>query len=383
MTTLTRPRVLCVDDEPAVVAGIAQIFRKELDVLPVTSGAEALVALDGGPPFSVIVSDMHMPKMNGIELLSEVRRRAPDVVRVLLTGNADIETAVAAVNEGQLFRFLRKPAPADVLGKVLQAAVAQHRLLTAERVLLEQTLRGTVEALMDMLSVVSPVAFGQVSLLRRLAHEVGAAVGAANLWQIEVAAMFSQLVTVALAPESQERFQRGAPLDDDEKAAASRGARLVEKLLADIPRLEAVHAIMLEERRLRTPLHKPRDPATALGAEVLRIARDYASLIGQGLVADRAIEALRARGERYDAKVLDALGRTEIVAESAVKEVSVRGLLVGMILAEDLYTRPGALLARRGYAVTESFLERTLGYPRGFVREPIRIVHQPGGSHGV
>jgi CheY-like chemotaxis protein len=383
MSSSSKPRVLCVDDEPAVGAGIAANFRKELEIVALTSGELGLSAVEAGPPFAVVISDLHMPRMNGIAFLREVRRVAPDSIRILLTGNADVDTAVSAVNEGQLFRFLRKPTSQRELADVLGAALEQHKLVTAERVLLEQTLRGTVEALMDMLAVVNPLAFGQVSLLRRLAHELAVAVGAKNVWQVEVAAMFSQLATVALAPETLERLNRGAPLDDAERAAGHRGGRLVDRILASIPRLDVVHAILLEERQLRSPTHKSRDEGIALAAEVLRVARDYTLLAGQALEPDAILKKLRARGDRYDATVLDALERTVVGLGSPVVEVSLRGLLVGMVLAEDLHTTPGALLARRGYAITDNFLEKTVGYPRGFVREPVRVLaHSCPDAHG-
>jgi len=137
---VSEPRILCVDDEPRVLEGLQRVCHHSFTVETAGSGAEALALLDRGAVFEVIVSDMQMPQMNGVALLAEFRTRAPDTIRVLLTGQADINGAIAAVNDGQIFCFLSKPCPAETLIAALEGAVAQHRLVSAEKVLLEQTL---------------------------------------------------------------------------------------------------------------------------------------------------------------------------------------------------------------------------------------------------
>src|SRR5205085_9651219 len=92
--------------------------------------------------YAVVVADMRMPKMDGVELLSRLRTLTPTTVRIMLTGNADQQTAIDAVNEGHIFRFLNKPCPPETLEKTLRAALNQHHLITAEKELLELTLTG-------------------------------------------------------------------------------------------------------------------------------------------------------------------------------------------------------------------------------------------------
>src|SRR4051812_5630356 len=105
-------RVLCVDDEPNVLEGLTRVLHRKCILLTATSGREAMTILAGSAPIHVIVSDMRMPEMNGAKLLAECRRCSPDTVRLLLTGHADMQAAISAVNEGQVFRFLTKPCPA-------------------------------------------------------------------------------------------------------------------------------------------------------------------------------------------------------------------------------------------------------------------------------
>lgn len=117
------PTVLFVDDEPRVLEGIRNVLAFEpFRVLTANSAAEALEVL-ATEPVSVVVSDERMPGMNGSELLSVVCRRYPTTVRIVLTGQASIESAIRAINSGQVYRFLTKPFSSDELVNTLTAAL--------------------------------------------------------------------------------------------------------------------------------------------------------------------------------------------------------------------------------------------------------------------
>ena len=131
----TRFRVLCVDDEPQVLEGLALQLRRRFEVLKATSGANALAMLQTSGEVAVIISDMRMPGMNGAAFLREACRIAPRASRILLTGQADLESAAAAVNEGQIFRFLSKPCPADYLLSTVMSGLNRYRMALAESLL--------------------------------------------------------------------------------------------------------------------------------------------------------------------------------------------------------------------------------------------------------
>ena len=165
-------RILLVDDEPLVLEGLARQLGWEFDVSTAQSGARALELVQSEGPFAVVISDMRMPNMDGAEFLERARALDPDMVRVLLTGQSDLLQAIRAVNHGQLFRFLSKPCPPDVLVPTIQDAVRQHRLLTAERELLEKTLRGSVQTLLDTLALAQPDTFGRARRVEQYVVEV-------------------------------------------------------------------------------------------------------------------------------------------------------------------------------------------------------------------
>ncbi len=143
-------KILCVDDEPNILAGYRRSLRKQFEIETAPGGAEALAMIAEGGPYAVLVTDMRMPGMDGIQFLREAQRVAPDSVRIMLTGNADQQTAAGAVNEGRIFRFLNKPCPAEDLAHALAAGLEQYRLVTAEKELLEKTLGGTIRMMMEI-----------------------------------------------------------------------------------------------------------------------------------------------------------------------------------------------------------------------------------------
>ena len=178
------PIILCVDDEPRVVDGLAVHLRRDYQVLAANGGNSALQILkDKGAP-AVIVSDMRMPGMDGATLLKHVKQLYPETTRILLTGEPGRDAAISAVNEAQIFRFLTKPCPPDQLRSAIEAGVIQHRLMIAEKVLLQETLIGCIKALIDILAITNPVAFGRSTRVKRLATELAASIGKAGFWQL-------------------------------------------------------------------------------------------------------------------------------------------------------------------------------------------------------
>ncbi len=128
-----RRRILIVDDEPNVTEGVRSILRKHFEVTTANSGAHAVAELETNGPFAVVMTDLRMPEMNGIELLIRVRQRYPEAVRLMLSGHADLTSAADAVNSGGVFRFLIKPCRPDALVEALQAGIAEYERQAAER----------------------------------------------------------------------------------------------------------------------------------------------------------------------------------------------------------------------------------------------------------
>ncbi|HVZ36834.1 MAG TPA: response regulator, partial [Polyangiaceae bacterium] len=244
MTASPRPRVLCVDDEERVLEGLVLHLRKEYEVHVASGGERALQKLGEIKGAAVVVSDMRMPGMDGATLLHEVMKRYPDATRILLTGEASRDTAVLAVNKGQIFRFLTKPCPPDQLRAAVEAGVMQNRLINAERAVLQETLVGCINALVDVLAITNPVAFGRASRIKRLAMGLADDAQCPDFWQLEAAAMLSQIGYMSLPVELVDKIYYGERLTPEEAALASGVPQLATKLLEHIPRLEPVMQIL-------------------------------------------------------------------------------------------------------------------------------------------
>jgi response regulator RpfG family c-di-GMP phosphodiesterase len=370
--THERFRVLCVDDEPNVLEGLRLHLERTYDFHTAGSGPQALAMLERNGPFAVVVSDMRMPEMDGAAFLGQVRQHFGDTVRILLTGHADLRSAIAAVNDGQTFRFLTKPCPPSQILATIQAATDQYGLITAERVLLDQTLHGSIRALTDVLALTHPLAFGRALRIHKVISEFADHLGMKERWQVEVAAMLAQIGCITLPQATIEKLHFGHDLSPEESEQVNQASRTAARLLGDIPRLEAVRAILggsTGERR------KSVDQIVHRGAQMLRIASDADTLEARGLSPRMIVDIMRDRGDRYEKELLDAFAEMRGGASSTrlIREVPLLAIKAGMILVEDLYMQNGTLLASRGYEVTERFVERAQSWRRGAVREPIRV----------
>jgi response regulator RpfG family c-di-GMP phosphodiesterase len=368
-----RPRLLCVDDEPYVLEGLRDTLHRSFDVRIAESGPDGLAMLRARPDgFAVVISDMRMPIMSGAAFLREVRREAPDAVRILLTGHAEIDAAVKAVNEGQVFRFLTKPCGRDDLLRACAAGLGQHRMQTAERVLIEQTLHGAVKALTDVLALAKPAAFGRARRIQRTVALLVREIGLVDGWEVEMAAMLAHVGAVTLPDAIAEKLYAGHPLDDAEEALVATLPAATQRILGHIPRLEGVMQILAAHARTngngtgRVPL----------GARMLRIATDHDRLHAEGLSAGDALDVMRGRDGAYDTDMLAAFGRVTGASDvgHVVHEIAVPEIREGMMLADDVRSRGGQLLIARGFVVTPELVMRLAHLQDGQVREPLRVV---------
>ena len=368
--------VLCVDDEPRVVDGLALHLRNDYQVLSANGAQSALQALkDHGAP-AVIVSDMRMPGMDGATLLKHVKHLYPETTRILLTGDPGRDVAIAAVNEGQIFRYLTKPCPPDQLRAAIEAGVAHHRLLVAEKVLLQETLIGCIGALVDILAITNPVAFGRATRVKRVAADLAAAIGTKGFWQLEAAAMLSQIGYISLPTELVEKLHYGKRLTSEERVLADGAPQVAQKLLGRIPRLEPVMEILAASQQVKSDLP---EGLIKLGAGILRLVLEYDTQIAQGRPINEAIAAIRAQTSRHDAKLVEQL---ELLVGASVgaqdqSEVAVGDLIPGMVFMNDLRTPVGTLLVPKGFEVTATFLERVRNFGPGILQERVRVMAAP------
>lgn len=140
-TAEPRPRILIVDDEEAILETMAFTFEDDYDVLTATSARQALEILDASGPIAAVITDQRMPEMTGVEFLAKVCERHPNTTRIILTGYADGEAMVRAINEGHVYAYVTKPWEPEELKQLVHRAVEVHRLRVRNDTLVED-LRG-------------------------------------------------------------------------------------------------------------------------------------------------------------------------------------------------------------------------------------------------
>lgn len=349
-------KVLCVDDEPRVLEGLERNLRTRYAVLTATNGADGLDRIREHRDLAIVISDMRMPEMDGAVFLRHARTLRPNAVRILLTGHADINAAMKAVNEGQIFRFLTKPCAPNHLAAVLEEAARQYELVTAEKVLLQQTLLGCIKALVDVMSLTSPIVIGRAARLKRKVSAIARELDLDNRWQVEAAAMLSQLGSLSLPEDVARKFHAGNELAESEQQRVQDAMVAASRLIAHIPRLQPVSDILDDLYGLYETKTGSADASRSV--ELLRVAIDLDRLETQGQQPKSAFEIVRSTGE-YPEDLLSAVGRVLDYSSqtSRTREVPPQSLEIGMILKEDLKTRRGTLIAPQGCEVTASFLE--------------------------
>ncbi len=363
--------ILCVDDEPGVLSGLTRVLSREFDVLSATSAAAALETLAQREDIAVVMSDMRMPGRNGADLLSEVKVRWPNVVRLLLTGHADLQSAMAAVNEGEVFRFLTKPCTREALAKALRDAVRQHELAESEHVLLDQTLRGALGLVTDVLGLLTPELLTPLLRLRSLVRSLAQILQLEESWHVELAAMFWQISRMTLPPDVADRNRLGRLDSAEEKLMVRRCNWVAQRMVAQVPRLERVRDLIREAGRLDGEA----DAQVSLEALIVRESLEYSGLVEAGVSARVAIASVARRNKSRSPKIAQALKRLYEHHEAAEEtRVALALLQPGMILAEPLKTKGGLTIAAAENEVTTALLEQIQQFAeRQPIREPVLV----------
>lgn len=374
-------KVLCVDDDPNILAAYQRNLRKRFSLETALGSNEALQKVRTEGPYAVVVADMKMPGINGIELLAQVREIAPDTVRIMLTGHADLTSAVDAINRGHIFRFLNKPCSPDMLALTIEAGLNQHRLVMAERELLEGTLRGSVKMLTEILSMVEPQLFGRGQMLRDYLRALAPALQITHTWDLEVAAMVCQIGYVTIPAAIIQKSQTGAAITPTEQQILARIPEIGAKLLSNIPRLESVARIVLYHNKFYDGSGFPQDnvagTAIPLGARILRVLSDFIELEISGTPKTDIINQLRKKTGRYDPAILEA-AFTALVQDAQKTEsgqaVKVKDLAPGQVLMSPVFTNDGVLIVPAGTKVSPMLLEKLSNFAAfSGIKEPVYV----------
>jgi CheY-like chemotaxis protein len=379
--SIVKDRVLFVDDEPNVLDGIRRQLRNRVDLETATSASAGLDIIRQQGPFAVVVSDMRMPEMDGARFLAKVNEISPQTVRMVLSGQADLESTIAAVNEGRVFRFLLKPCNSETLFGVIKNGIEQYRLVHAEKHLLENTLNATVKVLFNVLGIINPVAQRRAAQIQRYADGAAEALHLQpGLWQYHLAAMISQLGCITLPQEMLARALGGQALNEEERRLYESHPEVAGKLLGTIPRLEAVAAMVAGQMQVPSRDLASGNPATwepeKIGAAILWAAVQFDRHVSQGRIPEQAAQLVNQAAPGLPPAMTQAMVKALSDDSGLVmsRSVTMRDLEIGMTIEADVMSQRGARLVPRGTEVTSTVLERLRAVAGGIgLVEPIRV----------
>jgi response regulator RpfG family c-di-GMP phosphodiesterase len=324
-------KILCVDDEDSILRGFQLNLRKDFELHLASDGVEGLEVFDKEGGFALVLSDMRMPRMNGADMLAEIKKRDHEVSTILLTGHTDFDSAMAAVNDGNVFRMLSKPCPPERLIKVLNDGLEQHDLVRSKRILLDQTLRGAVDALAESLSTAKPLFFGRVQRVRRMANELAEKLAIPNAWRVDVASVFSQLAYLALPENVTEDVYYRKDLTKEVKSLLAKFPEDTRNILNKIPGLEEVGEI-LKSVDIQYRFEQEKPDGVRIAASILKVALDFDYYEEQGYNRSLIVNTLKEREKDYDPKVTKSLSDLIVIAAetSSLQEISIEDIDIGM-----------------------------------------------------
>lgn len=355
---------LLVDDETSLTNSVRRRLGSQCDLVTANSGPEGLEAITDDGPFAVIITDMRMPSMDGLGFIEKARPLAPESVFLMLTGNQDQDTAVRALNEGRVFRFLNKPCDIGVLKCAIDDGVRQYELIRHEKELLHSTFIGSVRVLTDVIELAEPRLAGRGEAVESKMESLRNQLGVDDRWEYRLAARLS-LLGLALASDDDRHVLEGASHANPQGAreVLLRASGIASRLLRDIPRLEPVSMIFSQQAEVdgRICSLRPKSPQAVVqvGSTLLQIALLWDFLARQGLQSDKIAEELPAFIPGLIPELREAISEClDYEVEGPSRELTASELREGMVAGEDICTRDGAILLRRGRRLTRTHIEK-------------------------
>lgn len=381
----TSEKVLLVDDEINLLKGLHRQLRGRFTILTAVGGEDALKMIEQEGPLSVIVCDMRMPGMTGVEVLEKFSKKSPLTTRIMLTGNADQDCAVESINKGHIFRFLNKPCETETLAEGIEAGLEHYRAITAEKKLLETTLAGSIKLLSDVVSLMDPTAAGNAGKVADWANRLAPHIRGVTSWELNFAAMLAPLGRVSIPAELLVRNSGGEPLSKEEKRIFRTAPEVGSTLIGNVPRMGSIAKAILYQDKHFDGKGFPDDDVS--GANIPLIARILHVLKAIALLTDghepgqSVFERLKTKEERFDPTILE-LARKHLTVKAGdgssterSEEVTLYMLKPGQELIGDIKYEGGGLVLARGTILSAPQIARLRSLAKvQKIKEPIHVI---------
>ncbi len=395
----TNTKVLYVDDETALLSAFTSLFRREgLQIHTLADSTSIDRSLEQDGPFALVVSDQRMPGLDGVGTLERVRLKSPDTIRVMLTGFADQDDTVRAINTAEISRYIAKPWDDTQLRQIVHECVDSYNLagenhylsheLALRNASLEELLEGTVgetiQLLSHLISYINIHAANQTDRVRTLGNAVlnlSHTITAEERWDIQRALELFNLGIAVLPPWIQVTLNKEGLWSLARFPVALNHHLMAYDLLKDIPRFDRVARIIQLSHKDFDGGGEPvsiviKGHDLPLGARLLRILIDLDSLSTEHFRGRDMLQKMVHQGKKYDTELISLMLGLEstLRGSHAEKRASIQELEEGMILVEDMVTLRGHVMIRAGSTLTKPVL-KILSQTRQYdpIKEPILV----------
>lgn len=418
--------LLFVDDEANILSSLKRLFRPlGYRIFTAESGAAGLEIMEQ-EAIDLVVSDMRMPEMNGAQFLEKARQKKPDAVRILLTGYAEMESTIEAINKGKIYRYISKPWEDNDITLIIRHAL-QQKQLEREKLRLEELTRRQNEELKELNATLEDKVRARTEEVRQTMAFLEAAHDKLKKSFITSIRVFSNLIemrnpnmlgharrvaelarTIAQRmgmndAEVQDVFVAGLLLDvgkiglpdhlldkpfvsltPEERSQVVKHPVKGQMALMALEQLQGAAKLILSHCERFDGMGYPdrlAGLAIPLGARILAVANDY-DAVQHGLLLNKHMKQTDAitfiqegAGKRYDPTVVDTfLRNTANAGMSKELVLGSRQVVAGMELSRDLIAKDGLLLLTKGTVLNEKMIEEIQFFERGGEKLMIYLV---------
>lgn len=355
MAVSKRTRVLCVDDELNILEGLKLHLGRSFDMTTAQTGEEAIELIANDGPYAVVVTDMRMPSMNGIQLLQAAKPLAPDTTFIMLTGSHDLETATKAVNEGHVFRFLNKPCPSNILKIAIDDGIERFNMLKEKREVLNETFVGSIRLMTEILEMSHPATFSRAHQVENITLQLTRALGIEERWEFKLACRLSRIGSALLGAEASK--------DEGKSWAWESEAGL--HLVRLIPRLKLVSEIIGKwgtSKGVFPTVVATEEEAVTACASIIHAAWILEGAFREGKDTPAAVVELQRRMPQACERLVDASSKLAVPAaftkstDRPTKSVDLKQLKEGMTLGKEL--RIGDFYLAAGHRLSQAMILR-------------------------
>ncbi|KIL98484.1 response regulator receiver protein [Paramagnetospirillum magnetotacticum MS-1] len=308
--------VLIVDDDANLLLSLRRQFVGKFNLATAQGGPEAIelvrTAQDRNASFAVVVCDMRMPEMDGLQTLAHIHEISPQTILLMLTGNSDQQTTINAINSGHIFRFYNKPCPIPILESGISEAITKFKMLQAEHEILEKTLAGSIKVLIDLVSSTNPVISSHARRIRDYARKLTSDGQFPRHWQLEIASSLALIGQLSLPVELVQKRHAGQSMSVDEQSTLASAPEIARNLITNIPRLGKVaESIYLQDRGFDGSGFPDGGPVGAdipRDARILKVLKDLSEAVEEiGAPNEKSFAILEGKKAQYDPDIFDKI----------------------------------------------------------------------------